>query len=84
MSQTMERAKPMRRKESKENAFLDSDHLEGGKVFLTSCDTSLQNRGQTSFLSFLGLIDCCALRGRDKRHRGSVSVVLLRCGTGYT
>lgn len=54
------------------------------KEFLTSCDTSLQNRGQTSFLSFLGLIDCCALRARDKRCRGSVSVVLLRCGSGYT
>lgn len=24
------------------------------KGFLTSCDTSLQNRGQTGFLSFLG------------------------------
>lgn len=61
MSQTMERTKPMRRKESRENAFLDSDHLEGGKVFPTSCDISLQNRAQTGFLSFLGLIDCCAL-----------------------
>ncbi|RMC10378.1 hypothetical protein DUI87_13181 [Hirundo rustica rustica] len=30
------------------------------------------NRGQTSFLSFLGLIDCCALRARDKSdERGS-------------
>lgn len=54
------------------------------KGFLTSCDTSWQNRRQTSFLSFLGLIDCCTLRARDKRCRGSVSVVLLRCGSGYT
>lgn len=83
-SQTLEKGKLMRGKESGEKAFLDSDHLEGGKKFLTSCKTSLQNKGQTRFLSFLGLIDYCALRARDKRHRGSVSVVLLRCGSGYT
>lgn len=83
-SQTLERAKPMRGKESGEKTFLDSDHLEGGKGFLTSCHTSLQNKGQTRFLSFPGLIDYCALRARDKRCRGSVSVALLRCGSGHT
>lgn len=83
-SQTLERAKPMRGKESGEKTFLDSDHLEGGKGFLTSCHTSSQNKGQTRFLSFLGLIDYCALRARDKRCRGSVSVALLRCGSGHT